>query len=1074
MPGIWHNKMEEYFEKESQEQTYICKTKNENTQRRADVILNNNYSLEIQHSFIKYEDVNKRKKDWEKFGKQIIWFIDSNTKDVIIDYLDTSKRYLIQFNEPWKFNSFKDYDYILLEKDNKIYKINPNNVKNKMIDVKECIDIDIVINKLKEDPINICSLWKEDITEQCNLTIYQKGAGNGKTYGIWKSICENNEKETFVIVTKQHSAKSVIYQELLEQTERDEEHILENIENIKNEHTSKQYVIKYKNIKTDRHCIIIIGTIDSFCYNLSEPSSNDNDKFHSILKNIIKEGSSKLSTYGGMNYAKQFIYLNKLCELWIDEAQDLNQSYLRAITRIMRDTYIDVCIVGDKLQSLQYNENIMTNLENNELPNIKIHHESPENINRRIKVPKLHSEINKIINFDKYNLPEININNLYKRLEKSNDNFNIIDTPKFYADDTDENKISNYVDDLIKIVDKEVNNNLYYPENFMFIFPIMKKNILSVELETKLNNYWINKFNDKVYLENLKKKITEINYKMDDNDKYWDKYKHNKYTQYAILHKHELGQVIDTEKSIHSTRIMSIQTSKGDGREVIFILGCTERNLNLVSSNQELLYESHLHVALTRVKEKIYFGLERNKDDIHSRIQVVDKKVYLPDINKNISIDKIKDFIDINAIMKILIENNITEDDYLEETIVNNNKEIIDWGYHCIRYAVYYYSIIFNIINNGKIDSDNYKKLQLKIILNKLSKLEVQIFKPKEYYNFLTEYQWKDIPSIPICDLSNREVYKNLEKKIKKKIKDIKLKLKNINKKKIEVLEPLESTILVHMLQISRQQRYAETSINDIYNIMHFYEDNNNKEKEFINQVKDVNTNINKMLKDIDTYGKNILWNIEHTIKYTDKKDFEFKKNTFPIIGYNDNYVFHILLKTNISSLNFWDIFIDILLERFIIQNPHNDNNKKKYKNKKIISYIVLLKENMYKKLNWEWDINILIETKIKEELKKAFIIYFQDYHAELYEYLNFIKKEKLWKKEDFNTPIDFMYSKLNEIKLMPNYIISFFNNLKDKNKEERNNICNGKIKFCNSLKEKLIKECDIYFKLNIEEEDDY
>ena len=66
------------------------------------------------------------------------------------------------------------------------------------------------------------------------------------------------------------------------------------------------------------------------------------------------------------------------------------------------------------------------------------------------------------------------------------------------------------------------------------------------------------------------------------------------------------------------------------------------------------------------------------------------------------------------------------------------------------------------------------------------------------------------------------------------------------------------------------------------------------------------------------------------------------------------------------------------------------------------------------------------------------------------------------------------MYSKLNEIKLMPNYIISFFNNLKDKNKEERNNICNGKIKFCNSLKEKLIKECDIYFKLNIEEEDDY
>ena len=39
------------------------------------------------------------------------------------------------------------------------------------------------------------------------LGVYQQGAGNGKTYGIWKSITENIDRKTYIIVTKQHSAK---------------------------------------------------------------------------------------------------------------------------------------------------------------------------------------------------------------------------------------------------------------------------------------------------------------------------------------------------------------------------------------------------------------------------------------------------------------------------------------------------------------------------------------------------------------------------------------------------------------------------------------------------------------------------------------------------------------------------------------------------------------------------------------------------------------------------------------------------------------------------------------------------
>ena len=76
-----------------------------------------------------------------------------------------------------------------------------------MVEVKEFKKIDEVINILKTKPENIWNMWIDENSVNSKLTIHQKGAGNGKTYGIWESICKNNDKETYIIVTKQHTAK---------------------------------------------------------------------------------------------------------------------------------------------------------------------------------------------------------------------------------------------------------------------------------------------------------------------------------------------------------------------------------------------------------------------------------------------------------------------------------------------------------------------------------------------------------------------------------------------------------------------------------------------------------------------------------------------------------------------------------------------------------------------------------------------------------------------------------------------------------------------------------------------------
>ena len=98
---------------------------------------------------------------------------------------------------------------------------------------------------------------------------------------------------------------------------------------------------------------------------------------------------------------------------------------------------------------------------------------------------------------------------------------------------------------------------------------------------------------------------------------------------------------------------MSIRSSKGDGRKVTFILGITEESLKIVSNKEKgLVYESHLHVALTRAKNQIYFGLVQNNDDIHQRFGEAGYVEYLPIINKKVSLDKICELVNKDELIK--------------------------------------------------------------------------------------------------------------------------------------------------------------------------------------------------------------------------------------------------------------------------------------------------------------------------------------------------------------------------------------------------------------------------------------
>jgi len=1004
--GKWHNKMESLFDENMREVKFYCSTTDTNVCRRADILLNNKRTCEVQHSYIAEKEIIKRFNDWDKFGKEIIWLVDGNN-GIELCNLSTGN-YLLIFKETWKYKSFiSKYDFILLEINENVFKIELKLIKSGMIELKEPKTLKETIDYLKTKPNQIWDFWSDENTIKSTLSVYQQGAGNGKTYGIWQSILNNIDKKTYIILTKQHTAKTVIYEELKDQKERfingEEVFHIENIENDTEENTEKHFVIKYTHKESKRECIVIIGTIDSFCYNLSTPNTSEGTNyFESIINNIKDNGATKVNN-GYMRFAGQYIQLSKESEIWIDEVQDLPINYLHAMCKLIYQTNCNINVVGDKLQSLEYSNNFLTSIVQEGLPNITIDIKPPTNINRRIKVKNMRTGINNLINFQKYDLPPIKCD---KKIVKEPNTepiyiMNDLDELKtIYPDDKDKNKISEYCNKIMKYYENEVNKNNYLPKDFLIIFPVMKSNVIAPELEIKIQEFWINRNKEHIK---------------------------DEYIRYVYLHKHEAGTVINTNDSINATRIMSIRASKGDGRNVVFILQVNEKSLKLVSNKEtELVYESHLHVAFTRAKKQIYYQLIKNRDEIHKRFEKSGYVRDLPKINKKISLDQIISLICKNKLIEILTNNSVDLKQYI---YINNLKqnEAIDWGYHCIKYQVFYYNIILNIIDN-KVDNLTQDKSQLFVKLDIISRKIIKELDVNAFWKYLDEYQNRDLPTIPLCKLSKKPEYQQYFDIIKKTIKKINI---NIQKNTLKKLNVYESIILTYIIEIFTRQRYSSISPLDIYNITNFFEINSNKEKELLNNIANIKAIIDS--SGIKKY-KNINWNIfKHIELKSDYDYFKLYNPQFPIIGYNDSDVIHIILKTNISELNVWDITIQILLERFLIFNSKSEQDNKRYNNKKINTYCFILDDCNFIKIDWEWD--KLHTNEIKQELLLTLNNYYEKYHIDIYNYLINLQETnvKLW-EESPSKIIDKIIKESNDY---PTYIIDFLKDINTKIEED-------------------------------------
>ena len=1040
-----------------------------------------------------------------------IAYIEDNEISYIFEIYNTHKTKKENRPEPWFeldakniIKSYNNYD---------LQKIQLQCIRNKTCD--DCINQAITLEKQLEKGI---------------IYFNQRGAGCGKTYESIQLIQNDKrfiEKETYIYLTKMHSAKEVIYNELKEQEIRGQLNILEVLENNNN---GKQYKISYLNKETNKKIVIIIGTIDSFNYAVVDKNKiiKHNDYFKGIVKTIRNGFLS--TTDSKINYAGKRPSLNKKCLIIIDEAQDLGEEYIEAFNTIITHTNIDVYVIGDKLQSIWGEYNIQTYIDVN---NLDSHIERSNGINKVMRFHNKHfiNFVNDVIPFEKYGLPPITeiCDGCCKYThENSIIPYNIFEVPKIYSSRHDYTEIDRVIEKIISFMDKEINEYNYLPNNFMFIFPILSKNIFATMLETRIQNYWINKFNDIDYQELLKQ-----------NEFWKDKINDNKFYKYIYFHKSDGNKPINLKESENASRILSIHASKGNGCEVVFVLGITEETLKMFSKKKcNLVYESLLHVAITRQKKSIYIGIEKNNDDICNRFTKIgideDEEIQprLERINCYNSFSDVQNYINNNDDIFTEINDKIIEPNNYKKLLPDNKdnkdkKSIIDWGHHTIRHGVLIYNLMLNIIENELIETQGYKD-QFITILKTLSRKTISCHNYGNYnkklreidnnnkidlYNNKKKLNNSEIPLLLFDTNENTKYYKytNILKKIMLNIQSKIIKYLQINR--LPPLCPLECVVLSFMIRLIQNGSYSDISIMDIYSIMYCYDScsneidikhteknkcichncfndcnfNNNSYDEIRKTIKNHYDNVKSINTTYCNYKKyindklqieNMKYNVYHNINFGKKNKNFTIMNEYTIIGHSTNHVIYFIIKPQFNELNFNNIMVEAISNNFMISSctPDYKNNHERYNNKKIYTCILTLDsvEPIIYELNIDKN-----DTTMKRSIKNHLLKKYAEHHESIYKFYKYCYKNKPKNKNS----IIYTMEELNKYEKLPQYISDYFYDI-----SKELEICgNDKIKikrvlikvndmelFINNLNIYLEKNVDIFLEMNDDEDIDY
>lgn len=986
----WHAEWQQNF---THTEIWFDKKEGQISRRRADIV-EGIYIIEIQHSPISKEEVDNRNADYALHEKQVLWMIDGTNMNMNED--------ILTIDSSWKCDSFLNCPHIYINKKDKVYKVSPSSVKSMTVHVFP-INKHIWIESIKTQPI----LYETPV--QHTIYLKQQGAGNGKTWGIIQMLArkEFQHYTKFIYVTKQHSARVILKDEFQnQQTTLGFTNISELQEK------NKKFIIHYTN-SIGNSCSIVIATIDSFMYAVGDKTIKSFDMFPGIAQSIV-EGHLDADSRGKIQYAGINPKLNAETLYIIDEAQDLNVCYANAVLEIMKKTNMDVYVVGDKLQSISNELNAFTTFQPHAIC------EEPKNECRRFIHPQLIDFVNHMIPFEKYGLLPITP---YKHCEDTHQAVIPILAKLNKSRHID---IEDTVKKIICAFKKEVNTYHYVPENFLIVLTFVSSNPLANMLEIAINEFWIEQIK-KPYYQTIP---------------YWKEHNTDDYYRYCVFHKSEEGSSINLDESAHATRMVSIHSSKGDGREVVFVIDITESGLKVYSGITDTLkYNSLLHVALTRMKETLYViyiqdGIGKH---IHSWLTKTNQEFEVTKTCIQSKI-KVKDIItgygeELNTLLNL---------EFLESSIIT---QVIDMSHHNIRYGILIEKIRELLENEqGKQQIKTQKRISCKTTVQLWTTWKDYNFRLKLNKGFTDDDEnWQQESTIPLLKINER-TYNDYLTIIQTHIKHIRIQCQNNVK-----LCPFELIILYYMNQIIQNHYKSKITMMELYTIVDVYEkafkhhfkghenccckttfiDNLNKNSlsDYLNSHYEQMSYVDSLIRKLVESYPNIDWNADHNLTYRDSNENSrfIIDSECPIIGYNEHTVILCYVHPQLSQINVNQFKTRAIVDVFIVknQNEYNYANYTKYHNKKIIVCIIATNLNEPYYLNIDVD-----ELHTKEIIAKSMYDHYTFRNKEMYNLYKTYRKKYDTKEFIRNCITNWIEFKEQTKSDVPLYIDGFMDDL--------------------------------------------
>lgn len=1005
----WHKEWQRHFS--DREKSFRNEEQEKN--RRCDVLLNDNTVIEFQNSQISLEEVDKRNYDYSVNNKDVLWVVNGEN----IKYKKVNNEHYLDFYDcpKWKVKSFINCDKVYYDIDKKIYTCFPEKIKGDLLLENDGIDKETFINKLRN---SIIPIPNKNI-KQTKLYIKQQGAGSGKTFKAIQ-LCHNNiefskKYDIFIYLTKMNAAKDVINYEFISQT---------------NQETDKTHDCK-KYWKEINGKIVIFATLDSFIFSIGDKNyCKSPDQFLNMVYSVIEWGIKGLTKNNTITYADKNICLYKTLII-LDEAQDTPFEYGKALEKIMNDAYTDLYVIGDLVQTLQFENNTHKYfMEKNDYKNTEKITFPAVNECRRTSSPPIAGFVNHLINFEgKYNLPKMTVSNN----DVNHDNDVIINKLKHnFYDEKDKEIFQEDIETVIKLYDEEVTINKRLPEDFIIVTPFTKNNTLVDHLSNAIESYWINKVK---YDHEYKKTVLDV-HSWWKNFNYKLKRDYNgKRNNFSYFHKSENGTCIDLKDSDHSTRIVSIHSSKGDGRPVLFVIGLDNKSLIKFNKQDSLVYDSMIHVAITRAKEKLYYFMTCDTNDILNKkiVEWIQKQPeeYKNNTFKNVELDyrfsnfnklDIYPLVNMTKFEKIKTEYNF---DDIKETFDNKITKILDTKHHTIRFHSMKISVLLNALAYSYKNSNNYKDTEFESIFTMFSKLSTaRIITHDKYDSYMNSlydvYKNKYKNKVKCVHLFNFEKdysYKKNVVEIVSIMENIKDKLKNFFLLGEIEINYIESIILYYMIQVSEEGIKSIFLAKELFEIYTIILDKEDFYKELhYESIEKVNLQFNHIIDNV--FKSNTYYFLHsHQKKYEGETENFNIYNTYGFIAYNkddkrDLIIFYIIPQYN--SINENEIKIKSIIDVFFMKHT----NDKRYEPENISVILISTDTNKPKIFKWKIsdEIDCIFKNMLYNQLENKYLnesSLFYEYYKQQIQNIDKIKtkikcfindyKRKHMKKNDSN-----------------------------------------------------------------------